>query len=36
MLKGTAGLGHFEGGEIEFPLGFSEVIITKTVIPVMC
>jgi len=41
MLKGTVGCGQFgrcgiEGGEIQFLLGFSEVIRTKTVVSVMC
>jgi len=41
MLKGTAGSGQFgwcgvEGGEIQLLLGFSEVVRTKIVVPVMC
>jgi len=41
MLKGSVGSGQFrrcgiEGGEIQFLLGFSEVIRTKTIVTVMC
>jgi hypothetical protein len=41
MLKGTAGYGQFgwcgiEGEEMQLLLGFSEVIRTKAIVPVMC